>query len=852
MTPERWQRIQELFHAAEGLAREEQESFLRRASPGEDSVYREVQALLACDGESGIGDAVGRAAQEWQAAPGAPKGYRILGQIGEGGMGIVYEAEQLNPPRRVALKVIRSARGADPRARRLFQREAEALGRLSHPGIATIYESGMTPDGTPFIAMELVGGLPLNEWLATLPAPRAARKDDLGNRLAVFRAICEAMIYAHQNGVIHRDLKPSNILVQDGAVKVLDFGLARIAEAGDQTESGVVQGSLPYMSPEQAMGDSSRIDTRTDIHALGIILYGMITGHHPYLEGQQSFVESLRLIRDATPRRFSEWMPRWDADLEAIVLKAMEKDREHRYQSVTDLATDLDRYIGDLPILARPPDTLYQVRKLIRRHRAAFGIVLLIVVLVAGFTVSTAVQARRLRVERDRANQEAATAKQTSDFLVDLFRNTNPAEAGGKVTAQDLLKTGRARLAKELGNQPELRARLLDRIGDAYSVVGPVAEARLVYQESLRLREAAFGPDSLASATSWGGLSTTSLNEGNYAAAVQEGRRALAIRQKFLAADDPQLSTANDIVAGALAAGGNFTEAEVYSRKAVEIDRSHPELSPREKAEGLTTLGGILRQQGRYAEAIPVLREAIALRRSLPDGDAESGYALNELATALSQSGDAAAAEREYREVLKVTTRVYGAAHSNVAVVMANVAGALNVQHRYGEAEKLAVEALAIFEKGAGRGHPRSGGFLQTIGEAEEGQGQIADAGLHFHEAQAIATKGFGASSLRTARMSVRLAEWESRFGDAGLALKLVESARGAIKPDTADWALADRAEGEARLRRGERPAAIDKLTQSREVLARKLGRAHWQTGRSAEALARAASASPVQSGLNP
>jgi serine/threonine protein kinase len=401
--------------------------------------------------------------------------YRVIRQLGEGGMGVVFETEQQHPRRHMALKMIRPGRSAGHRARRQFEREAEALGHLRHPNIATIYESGCAPDGQPYLTMELLDGIPLQQWLKVQTPPTALRKADAAPRLHLFRAICEAIVYAHQNGIIHRDLKPSNIFIptsgSDPSVKILDFGLARFTDADTAsptiTESGLVQGSLSFMSPEQARGETSRIDTRTDIYSLGVILYWLLTQRHPYMERPAvSFADAINTVCKSPPPPFRLVYERFDSELETIAGKAMEPER--RYPSVSALLADIDNYLADLPVVARPPSASYQIRKLVQRHRTGFAGIAVLVTLLLTFSAVTLVQSRQLRAERDRASHEVATAKQVSQLLADLFRNANPRHQGkGELTARQLLDTGRKRLDEDRDISPEVRTRVLENIAKA-------------------------------------------------------------------------------------------------------------------------------------------------------------------------------------------------------------------------------------------------------------------------------------------------------------------------------------------------------------------------------------------------
>jgi len=400
------------------------------------------------------------------------QGYKILRIIGSGGMGVVYEAEQQNPRRLVALKVIRGGEFLDDYQVRLFEREAQALARLKHPGIAAIYESGRTSDGQHYFAMELIRGDTLEDYLKKTAEAGALTPAILRERLAIFRKISDAINYAHQRGVIHRDLKPSNIIIHhefDSAasnaeshtpgIKILDFGLARITEtdlavATIGVEIGNIQGTLPYMSPEQVRANPDEIDVRSDIYSLGVILYEMIAGKRPYDLDQAMVHEAARIICEVPPdplNRTWSGTKRLDKDLETIVAKALEKEASRRYQNVSALGEDVSRFLTGQPILARPPSAIYQLRKMALRHKLGFGFTISLLVLVAAFSIGMSIQAKRIASERDRANREAARANleaasavQVAEFLTNLFRVSDPAEGRGRIGRIYVESSGRS------------------------------------------------------------------------------------------------------------------------------------------------------------------------------------------------------------------------------------------------------------------------------------------------------------------------------------------------------------------------------------------------------------------------
>ncbi len=860
MDADRWRRIQELFHRAASLDAAARGEYLIAACADDHNLRRQVETLLACD-QPGLSASLPLTAPSAIATSSSFPNYRILRVLGEGGQGTVYEAEQQNPRRLVALKVIRYGRSAGERVRRMFQREVETLGRLEHPGIATVYESGVADDGQPFLAMELIKGIPLDEWLAQQPAVSNLSKRDLASRLHLFRAICDAISYAHQNGVIHRDLKPSNIFVLEAGdttassspslrppAKILDFGLARLmtpdTEGSTLTETGMVQGSIQYMSPEQARGDTAHIDVRSDIYSLGIILYLMLSGHHPYLDPGTGILDALAKIIHAPPRPLRTWFRRLDEDLETITQKTLDKDPAQRYQSVASLAGDIDRYESDLPLIARPPSTIYQARKLIRRHRAAFALLSTALALAIGFVAMLGVESHRVRLERDRAEQEAGTARAVSNFLVNLFRETDPTDTHGVVTAADLLRTGKARVDNELRNQPELRARLLDNFGSAYDAIGPAKEAVNAFRESIDTRARAFGPDTLASAESWMGLSDANYNLGRYDDALRAARHALAIRKKFLPVDDVQISATLASIATTLAQQGNLNEAEQTMAQAIAIDRRTGRLKTSAGAQRLESYGMVLQKDGKLREAVPVLREA-ADRETASMGELDTAGVLNQLGITLNLAGHPRDGEQVLRHALEITRKVYGPDNANVGVVEGNLADSLTDEGRYAQAEALARDAMRLFIQGAGAQHPQFAYLDFALGEALDGEGRHKEAGALFQNALDLSRKLSGETSLHTISAGLELGEHYEHSRDARAALDTIEPALALLtkarRANSREAFVAERSEAEAFAALGQRDQALRLLRMSVAGLRELLGEDATETRRSEQALARLA-----------
>jgi tetratricopeptide (TPR) repeat protein len=651
--------------------------------------------------------------------------FRIIALIGHGGMGMVYEAEQERPNRLVALKIVRP--GMVPAsALRRFELEYEFLGRLQHPGIAQIYQAGVeeTEYGPqPYFAMELVRGQRLDAYIRT-------KRPSLRERLELVASIADAVQHAHHRGIIHRDLKPANILVTDsGQPKVLDFGIARAAHDGVlttmHTAAGEVLGTLSYMSPEQIAGDVSSIDTRSDVYALGVILYEVLAERPPYELDRKSIAEAARIINDSEPTRLSLATGAVPADVETIVAKALEKEKERRYRSAADLAEDIRRYLRDEPIAARPASAAYQVRRFARRHKALVGGVLAsLVLLLAGVVATTwqairatraerVAEARALEAEGERAKAEAVTT-----FLTEMLGSVDPAQARGRdVSVREALDAAAAKIdAGAMRAQPAVEGAVRNTIGSTYAGLGLYAEA----ERQLRAAEAL---------------------------QLKTGARPLE-----------RGDTQNRLV-NVLYQARKFPEAIKAAELAVDLRRQALGPEHKDVATSLDDLGAVLMASGDMTRAEPLMRESLAMRRRLlPATDPLLAVGLNNLAYLVWRKGQLEEAEAMYREALAIDRQALGNDHPEIATRLTNLVVLLGEMGKRDLSEPLAKESVAIRRKVQGDRHPIMANTLDAYAGVIADLGRDAEAEAILREALDIARAGFGEVHIETAREQHHLA----------------------------------------------------------------------------------------------
>jgi len=700
---------------------------------GDDKTLRaEIESLLDADGRASIlenakgidlraglkeigNEEPGVTRNYSERAPDRIGKYRIVGKIGHGGMGAVYEATQENPHRRVALKVLRTGL-ANATLRQRLRREAQILGHLQHPGIAQIYEAGFAESDTPgavsqpFIAMELIRGVPLDEF---------ARHHELNprDRLDLVAQVCDALHHAHLRGIIHRDLKPSNIVVDEsGQPKILDFGVARATDADTQnvtlqTEIGQLVGTLSYMSPEQTVGNSEELDIRSDVYALGVILYELLAGELPYSFRDLAIHEAVRVISEDEPSTLGTFSGGYRGDVETIVRKAMEKDRERRYASAESMAADIRRYLRSEPISARPATMAYQLKKFAVRNKVLVGgVVTTVLALLIGFVSSLYF----LRESRIRQSQ----LQDVVSFQSSMLTNISAEDLGRKLVVE--LRRGASQLAESDTNLTadhlaEYNA-LMSRL-DTTGIASRLLDASVLSHAVDAInRDFADQPGVQADLRS--SLATVYNVLGLYGPAKEQYEQSWRLRSQHLGPEHEKTLTAYRDSAAMYAVLGDHVEAEKrFSMSQEQMTRVLGEHHP-ESLKTLLRLGDAYEDMTRLDDAERVYKQALRLTaQHLGETHFLTLQAAESLGNLYRVTSQLDEANRLLRQVLNTRETIQGPVHKDTVEVRKHLAFVLQLQRSYDEALTLMTSVHEDSRTLHGDDHPSTLSAAHSLGE---------------------------------------------------------------------------------------------------------------------------------------
>jgi serine/threonine-protein kinase len=879
MEPDHWQRVQEIFAATAELPPEERDAFLRAEAGDNESLRRDVESLLAADSESAEfleqPALPGRISQILAEGPGdkveeriGP--YRLLRKLGEGGMSSVYLAVRDDGFQKlVALKVIRRGLKSDDLLHR-FRTERQILAGLDHPNIAKLLDGGSTEGGMPYFVMEYIDGTPVDEYCDH-------NRLTVFQRLQLFLDICAAVQYAHQNLVVHRDIKTGNILVTaDGSVKLLDFGIAKLLKPEQfpvpvEMTATMTRPMTPfYASPEQILGRT--ITTASDVYSLGVLLYKLLTGHLPYQVETRTAKEVERVVVEEVPERPSAAVARVETvpasgghdgevtitpetvsqarsvqphqlkriltgDLDTILLAALRKEPHRRYGSVDQFAEDVRRSLGGLPVRAHKDSLGYRARKFIQRNRVPIGVGATIVALLFGFAVTMAMQASRLALERDTVQRERDRAEQVVTFLQDIFRVSDPHEEGGEtITAREILDSGAQRVSRELEDQPEVQATLMQAIGNVYRNLGLYDLAEPLLREALSVRRRVLGDDHPAVAQSLNNLGVVLRQRGDYDGAEPLFNEALAMRRKLHEGiDHPHLAESLNNLALLYQERGRYPVAEDLLREAIAIQRAAENGSSTELASLLANLGILLTEVADWAGAEPPFREALELRReALGESHPLVADSLNDLGVFLGIQGNYEDAERMLREALALRRRSLSDDHPALAESLNNLGRLLREVGDYPGAEELYREAIAIREKKLGRDHRLVAIHIHNLGQVLQAQGKLAEAEVQLRDSLAIRIRLFGEEhqdvGVSYMALGVLLEEQDRPRSAEPMLRKGIDILSGNLPPNHWRIAQAQSALGACLTNLGRYREAEPLLLSSYELLVAKRGPEHRRT----------------------
>ncbi len=786
----RFERIEALFHQASALDPVDQGRFLAQACDGDQATRREVESLLAATPLAL--DEVDALTQGAAPTPGDRVGaYRLESKIGEGGSSVVFRAWRTDQrfDKAVAIKIRKPGQGWWPGPDR-FAVECRILARLEHPSIARLYDAGSLPSGEPYVVMELVPGERITDYCDHL-------RLTIGQRLALFRQVCDAVDYAHRRLIVHRDLKPSNILVANSQPKLLDFGIAKLLEPADPDRIDATVTALQpmtpqYASPEQILGEP--VGIASDVYALGLLLFELLVGALPYrfagrhlgeldqmlaqldrlpspssVASRGDGAEDRALARGCTVEGLRS---RIGGDLDAIIAKALRREAESRYATAAEFSADLERHVVGHPVRARAGSFSYRTRRYVRRHRWGLAATLVVFSLVVGLAAAIARQSVLVRQERDRA-------RTVSDFVTDLFEVYNPDAVNEAATVRSLLDQG----ARQIDADPRLstdeRATLLDTLGVLYRRIGAAEAGLAATERALQLRRERFGLQHADIATSLFHWAESLSVIGQWDAALLRYREALLMQRRVHGDHHWSVAQTLSRLAEVQSSRGEFEEAERLFRRAESIWRRQSVGDARpQHAETLSGLGAQLSFLGRFEEAEPLLESALEIKREWYEPSHPAVVrALMDLAELRHQRGEFTRAEQMYRQALEMLRRYRDESDLSLHSCLNGLGRALEFQGRLAEAEAVLRERADLTGRHRGTRHPEYATAQNNLAAVLRGLGRLDEAEDRYREALDIRLEVLGEKHHYVAQSRFSLGLLLHQRGELAAALVLFERA---------------------------------------------------------------------------